>query len=79
MLEALVASGFLDGVTHRLENEWRGRLPRTEIEESVAVAVDGAYDAVARGRAVHSLAPGSGRPPQIWRSTLGTKIMIFAL
>ncbi len=55
MLEALVASGFLDGLTRRLENDWRGRLPRPEIEDCVAIAVDRAYDAVARGRPVRNL------------------------
>ena len=55
MLEALAASGFLDGLTNRLEKDWRGRLPHVEIEECVATAVDGAYDAVARGHLVRNL------------------------
>ena len=55
MLEALVASRFLDGLTRRLENDWHGRLPRAEIEDCVAIAVDGAYDAVAHGRPVRNL------------------------
>lgn len=55
MLAALVASRYLDGLTRRLENDWRGRLPRSEIEDCVAIAVDGAYDAVAHGRLVRNL------------------------
>jgi DNA-directed RNA polymerase specialized sigma24 family protein len=55
MLEALEASRFLDGLTHRLEGRWRGRLPRLEIEQCVAVAVDAAYAAVADGKPVRSL------------------------
>jgi DNA-directed RNA polymerase specialized sigma24 family protein len=55
MLEALDASKFLDGLTRRLESRWRGRLPRAEIEQCVAVAVDAAYDAVANGKPVRSL------------------------
>jgi DNA-directed RNA polymerase specialized sigma24 family protein len=55
MLEALAASGLLDGITRRLENRWRGRIPRPEIEDCVALAVDSAYDAVSSGRMVRNL------------------------
>jgi DNA-directed RNA polymerase specialized sigma24 family protein len=55
MLEALEASRFLDGLIRRLERLWRGQLPRSEIDQAVACAVDAAYDAVAEGRPVRSL------------------------
>ena len=54
MVEALAASGFLDGLVRRLESKW-GKLPRMDIEESVAKAVDSAYDAVTQGRSIRSL------------------------
>lgn len=54
MIEALVASGFLDGLVRRLEAKW-GQLPRMDIEDAVAKAVDGAYEAITQGRAIRSL------------------------
>jgi DNA-directed RNA polymerase specialized sigma24 family protein len=55
MLEALHQSRFLDGLTRRLAYRWRSRLPRLEIEQCVAMAVDAAYAAVADGKPVSSL------------------------
>ncbi|WP_420346546.1 RNA polymerase sigma factor [Pelagibius sp.] len=54
MIEALAASGFLDGLVRRLDAKW-GQLPRMDIEDTVAKAVDGAYDALTQGRAIRSL------------------------
>jgi len=54
MIEALAASGFLDGLVRRLDVKW-DHLPRAEIEECVAQAVDGAYDAIANNRRVRNL------------------------
>ena len=54
MIEALAASGFLDGLVRRLDAKW-GQLPRMDIEDAVAQAVDGAYDAITQGRAIRSL------------------------
>ncbi len=54
MLEALAASGYMDGLVRRLEWHWSS-LPRHEIEDAVAEAVDSAYDAVSKGRPVSSL------------------------
>jgi DNA-directed RNA polymerase specialized sigma24 family protein len=55
MLEALVASRFLDGLLRVLERRWGSRLPRSELENCVAVAVDSAYAAVAKGRQLDNL------------------------
>ena len=54
MIEALAASGFLDGLTRRLEAKW-SQVPRTDIEECVSGAVDGAYDAITRNRPIRNL------------------------
>lgn len=54
MIEALAACGFLDGLVRRLEKKW-GRLPRIELEEVVAQAVDSAYDSISGGRQVRNL------------------------
>lgn len=54
MIEALAGSGFLDGLVRRLEVKWDA-LPRSEIEECVAQAVDSAYAAIAARRKVANL------------------------
>ena len=54
MIEALAASGFLDGLVRRIAKKWE-HLPRSEVEECVARAVDSAYDAIAQGRQVRNL------------------------
>jgi DNA-directed RNA polymerase specialized sigma24 family protein len=55
MLEALAGSGFLDGLVRRLEHKWGAKLPRIEIDDCVANAVDSAYAAVRSGRSVQNL------------------------
>jgi len=55
MLEALTASGFLDGLTTRLRRHWSGRVPEAEIDTCVAVAVDAAYEAVVQGKTIRNL------------------------
>lgn len=54
MLEALGASGYLDGLIRRLEARWR-KLDRMNIEECVAQAVDRAYEAITQGRRIDNL------------------------
>ena len=54
MLEALAMSGFLDGLTRRLDAKW-GQIHRMDIEDCVAKAVDEAYDAISKGRQIRSL------------------------
>jgi hypothetical protein len=54
MLECLAASKFLDGLVTRLEKKW-GALPRTEIEDCVAFAVDDLYAAISSGTHVRDL------------------------
>ena len=54
MIEALAASLFLDGLVLRLLNRWK-RLPRSEIEECVARAVDNAYAYLAEKRRIANL------------------------
>ena len=54
MLEALTASGYLDGLRRRLQKEWDA-LPSSEVDECIAKAVDSACAAVSRGRRISSL------------------------
>ena len=54
MIQALAASLFLDGLVLRLSNRWK-RLPRSEIEECVARAVDNAYAYLAEKRHIANL------------------------
>ena len=55
LLRALAASGYLDGLTRRLQKRWSGSLPWTEVDDCIAQSVDAAYAAVTRGRAIRSL------------------------
>lgn len=57
MLEALFASGFLDGLTRRLQKQWQGRLGQADVDECIAYAVDAAYEAAAKGKAARELGP----------------------
>ncbi|MDN2565291.1 sigma-70 family RNA polymerase sigma factor [Aquibium sp. A9E412] len=54
MIEALTASGFLFGLVRRLQKQW-SKLPPTEVDDCVAVAVDSAFAAVSAGRPVRNL------------------------
>ena len=55
MLEALTASGYLDGLTRRLQKKWSGSLPWSEVDDCIAQSVDAACGAVSQGRAIRSL------------------------
>ena len=55
MLEALTASHYLDGLRRRLQVQWGGSLPSSEVDECVAEAVDAACAAVFAGRRISSL------------------------
>lgn len=57
MLEALFASGFIDGLTRRLQRQWDGRLGQVDVDQCIAQAVDAAYDAVAQGKSPRDLGP----------------------
>lgn len=54
MIEALAVSGFLDGLVRQLGAKWSG-LPNSEVEDCIALAVDGAYDAIRSDRRVSNL------------------------
>lgn len=54
MIEALTLSGFTAGLLRRFETAWP-HMPRTEIEEHIARAVDDAYAALSAGRRVTNL------------------------
>ncbi len=54
MLEALTASGYLDGLRRRLQKQWDA-LPSSEVDECIAQAVDAACAAVFRGRRIGML------------------------
>ena len=55
MLEALFESRFLDGLCRRLRKQWGHHIPPAEIDDCVAVAVDAAYEAAARGKSAKEL------------------------
>lgn len=55
MIKALMASGYMDGIVRRLQQRWP-RLPRDDIDDCIAEAVDSAYVAVSGGQLVHQLA-----------------------
>ena len=49
MLDALAASGYLDGLTRRLQRDWGDSLPPIEVDDCIAQAVDAACAAVFKG------------------------------
>lgn len=51
MIEALMASGFLDGLVRKIEFAYSG-LDRSDVEDAVAAAAGDAFDAIRSGRAV---------------------------
>ncbi len=55
MLRALGTSGYLDGLTRRLQKKWSGSLPWEEVNECIAQSVDAACAAVRRGHAIRTL------------------------
>lgn len=55
MLTALAASGFLDGLTRRLQTEWGSSLPPAVIDECIAQAVDAAWGAARKGQKVANI------------------------
>ena len=55
MLEALTASGYLDGLRRRLQADWGSSLPPSEVDECVARAVDAASASVFNGRNIRNL------------------------
>lgn len=55
MLDALTASGYLDGLTRRLQQKWGGSLPPPEVDDCIAQAVDVACASVFEGRSIRSL------------------------
>lgn len=55
MLEELSMSGFLDGAVRGLERKWSGQLPRTELDDAMAVAVDSAYAGLREGKTIRNL------------------------
>ncbi len=54
MVEALHASGYLAGLKRMLQNKWSG-LPRADVDDTVAEAVEEAYVAVSNRRRVGNL------------------------
>lgn len=54
MLEALYASHYLDGLFRRLQAQWP-RLPRADVEDCIAEAVNAAFETVSTGRQVSQL------------------------
>ena len=55
MLEALTASGYLDGLTRRLQKKWSGSLPWSVVDDCIAQSVDAACAAASQGRSIRSL------------------------
>jgi len=54
MVEALHASGYLDGLVRRLQKQW-SHLPRADVDDCVAEAVNSAFEAVSGGRRISQL------------------------
>ncbi len=54
MVEALHASGYLDGLVRRIRAKWSD-LPREDVRDCVAEAVNSVYEAVTDGRRVGQL------------------------
>ena len=55
MLDALTASGFLDGLKRRLQKQWGKSIPASEVDECVAKAVDAACEFGSKGRSIRNL------------------------
>ena len=55
MLDALTASRYLDGLTRRLQKQWGGSLPSSEVDDCIAQAANAACDAVFEGRSIRRL------------------------
>lgn len=55
MLEALFASGFPDGLLHRLMKKWGNRMRREDLEDCVAIAVNSAYEAARSARGMNDI------------------------
>jgi DNA-directed RNA polymerase specialized sigma24 family protein len=72
MIVALATSHYFDGLKSRLWRNWHGRMPESELDECIAVAVDSAYDAVRQGRSIGNLGAwlwkaASNRASDCWR------------
>ena len=55
MLEAVTASGYLDGLTRRLQKKWGGSLPWSVVDDCIAQSVDAACAAASKGRSIRNL------------------------
>lgn len=55
MLEAIFESRFADGLLGRLQKKWGDRIPREDLRECVAEAIDEAYAAVQASKAVRDI------------------------
>jgi DNA-directed RNA polymerase specialized sigma24 family protein len=55
MIEALAASGYLDGLVGRLTAQWGNQIGQAELRDIVAETVDKAFDAIAQGKTVTNL------------------------
>ena len=54
MIEALMASGLLDGLVRRLERQWPD-MQTGEIDDCVALAIESAFTAVLAGKTIRNL------------------------
>ena len=78
MIEALTLSGFTAGLLRRFQSQWP-RMPRSEIEEHIARAVDDAYAALSAGRRVTNLTAwifkaSHNRIHDHWRSDFSRRV-----
>ena len=55
MLGALAASGYLDGLVRRLQKNWNGSLPPSEVDDCIASAVVEALTTVSNGKSIRKL------------------------
>lgn len=72
MFRALAESGYLDGLSRRLQSKWQGSLPPHEVDECIAQAVDAAVDQVSQRRTISNLGAwlwkvAQNKAKDIWR------------
>ena len=72
MLDALTASGYLDGLKRRVQKKWGGSIPASEVDECVAQAVDAACESGYRRRKIRNLGAwlwkaATNTADEIWR------------
>ena len=79
MLDALAASGYLDGLKRRLQKKWGGSIPASAVDECVAQAVDAACEGSYRKREIRNLGAwlwkvATNIADEVWRSDYAQRV-----